>query len=39
MTFVYSPQFSSASPAEARQFASAIIPELTRQMRRQRILQ
>ena len=35
MTFVYSPQFSSASAAEAQRFARAVTPELIREFRRQ----
>ena len=34
----YSPQFSTASPSEARAFAQAVIPELVRELRRERIL-
>ena len=38
MTFVYSPTYSTASPAEAQAFASAAIPGLVREMRRQRLV-
>lgn len=38
LSFVYSPTYSSASPAEARQFAASILPELTREMKRQALL-
>lgn len=34
-SIVYAPQFSTASPGEAQRFMRAIIPELTREMRRQ----
>jgi phage-related minor tail protein len=34
----YAPQYSTASPAEAQRFAKAIIPELTRGIRKQGIL-
>jgi hypothetical protein len=34
----YAPQYSSASPAEARQFAKAVLPELSREMRSQGVL-
>ncbi len=34
----YSPQYSTASPAEAQRFADAVVPAITRSMRRQSIL-
>jgi hypothetical protein len=37
ITFVYSPTYSTASPAEAQRFMRAIVPELTRELRRQRL--
>jgi hypothetical protein len=38
ITLVYAPQTSTASLAEAQSFMRAIVPELTRELRRQRVI-
>lgn len=38
VTLIYAPQVSTASPAEAQRFLRSIVPELTKEMRRQHVL-